>query len=196
MNIILEHFRNKLLAGTFAMIPIALVIYIAYWVEQNTKGISTTLGIHFPGLGFLIVIATVYFLGVVVTSFIGQWILGLANFAMEKVPGFNLIYRAWKDILVLPPEKTGMFHKVVLVPTPEQGSQLGFTSFDTLPADPESICVLLPNIPSPFSGRLIIVKKSVCVPVNMTIEEALKYQLSTGNYLPKSLVTPQGQWNP
>jgi uncharacterized membrane protein len=190
VNAILEHFRNKLLAGTFAMIPIALVIYIAYWVEQNTKAITAPLGYQYPGLGFLIVMTTVYLLGVVVTSFIGQWFLGMANWAMEKVPGFNLIYRAWKDILVLPPEKTGMFHKVVLVPTAEQGAQLGFTSFDPLPADPDSICVLLPNIPSPFSGRLLIVKKSVCVPVNMTVEEALKYQLSTGNYLPKNLVAP------
>ena len=76
MNAILEHFRNKLLAGAFAMIPIALVIYIAYWVEQNTKAITAPLGFHYPGLGFLIVMTTVYLLGVVVTSFIGQWFRG------------------------------------------------------------------------------------------------------------------------
>lgn len=196
MNWILEHLRNKLLAGGFAIIPIAFVVYIAIWIEDHTKALTTPLGFHFPGLGFLVVLGALYALGVAVTSFLGQWLLGLVNWIMEQVPGFNMMYRAWKDILVLPPDKTGMFHKVVLVPTSEDGAQLGFTSLDPLPSDPESICVLLPNIPSPFSGRLVVVKKSACLLLNMSIEEALKYQLSTGNYLPRQLKTaPDGPGN-
>jgi len=105
------------------------------------------------------------------------------------VPGLNLVYRAWKDILVTPPDKTGMFDKAVLLPLEGGHLQLGFTNGVSLPNDPERLCVLLPNIPSPFSGRIIIVRREVCTFLNISVEEAMKYQLSTGNYLPEGLKT-------
>ncbi|MFL5331561.1 MAG: DUF502 domain-containing protein [Gemmataceae bacterium] len=188
MTGILTHLRNKLLAGALSVIPLVIVVYIALFLEEHTKVLEAPLGIRFPGLGVVIAVLGIYVLGLVVTSFLGQIVLGWLNTLLLKVPGLNLVYRAWKDILVAPPDKTGMFHQAVLVHTGVGQAQLGFTNGGPLPGDPESICVLLPNIPSPFSGRLLVVRRDACVFLNLSVEDALKYQLSTGTFVPPGLV--------
>ncbi len=187
MEVVLSHLRNKLVAGLFAAVPIAIIVYAAIWIEAHTAGLAAPFGIQFPGLGVLIAIVGMYLLGLLVTSFLGQMVLRLANQFLERMPGLNLLYKAWKDLLVVPPNKAGMFHQVVLVPLDGNRSQIGFTSGQALPGDPASICVFLPNIPNPFSGRLMVMKRDVCIPMKLSTEEALKYQLSSGNYLPAEL---------
>jgi uncharacterized membrane protein len=188
MTGLLTHLRNKLLAGVLSVIPIVIVVYLAVFLEEHTKVLAVPLGVQFPGLGVIIAIVGIYFLGLLVTSFLGQMVLGWVNMLLLKVPGLNLVYRAWKDILVAPPDKTGMFHQAVLIHTGVGQAQLGFTNGEPLPGDPESICVLLPNIPSPFSGRLLVARRDACVFLNLSVEDALKYQLSTGNFLPEGLL--------
>jgi len=188
----LAHLRNKFVAGAFAAIPIVIVIYVIVWAEQNTRALGEPFGLRFPGLGLAIAIAGVYLLGLCVTSFVGVLLLRLVNVLMQRIPGVNLLYRAWKDVLVVPPDQHGVFHQVVLVPISRDLAQLGFTSGQPLPGDPESICVLLPNLPSPLSGRLLVVRRASCLVLEMSVEEALKYQLSTGNYLPPQLTRPAG----
>jgi uncharacterized membrane protein len=187
MGWLLDHFRNKFVAGMFAAVPVAVVVFVAVWVEAKTRVLADPLGLKFPGLGIVIALVGVYLLGVVVTSVLGRFFLRLANAVLRRVPGLRLLYQGWKDLLVVSPEQAGMFHQAVLVPVGEGRSQLGFTSGRTLPGDPASICVFLPHIPNPFSGRLVVVPKAACLPLKMSVEEALKYQLSSGNYLPPSL---------
>jgi uncharacterized membrane protein len=184
---VLVHIRNKVLAGVLTAVPVGIVIYLALFIEQHTKVLTTPLGFHVPGLGFLIALLGLYVLGLLATSFLGRLGMGLVNRLVQRVPGLNLMFQAWKDVLVVPPDKTGMFHQVVLVPLDGNRYQVGFTSGQPLPGDGERICVLLPDIPSPFSGRLVVVRRDACVAVPVSVEEALKYQLSTGNYLPAGL---------
>ena len=164
MNRVATHLRNKFVAGAISIIPIAIVVAAAFYIESYSKKIAEPLGLKFPGLGVLIAIVAVYLIGVIVTSFLGQIVLGWLNYLLLKVPGLNMIYRVWKDVLVSPPNKNGIFHQAVLVPVWQNQVQLGFTNNEPLPDDPNAICVLLPNIPNPFSGRMIIVKsRCVCV---------------------------------
>jgi uncharacterized membrane protein len=185
---LLDHLRNKLVAGVFAAVPIVVVAYAAYWIEANTRAVAAPLGYNVPGLGVLIVLVGVYLLGVLVTSVLGRLLFGLANAFFKRVPGLRLLYQAWKDLLVVSPEQAGMFHQAVLVPVGEGRAQVGFTSGRALPGDPKNICVFLPNIPNPISGRLVIVPRNVCSPLKLSVEEAFKFQLSSGNYLPPALV--------
>src|SRR5689334_1471743 len=127
LNRLLPHLRNKLVAGVFAAIPIVICVYVAVWVETNTRVLTEPLGFHFPGLGFLLVLAGLYLLGLAVTSVLGRLFLHLLDRLLAKVPGLNLLVRAWKDVLVVSPEKSGMFHQAVLVPLTADRFQLGFT---------------------------------------------------------------------
>jgi uncharacterized membrane protein len=187
MSGFVDHLRNKLIAGAFAAVPIIIVVYAAIWIEANTKILAAPLGVNAPGLGVLIAVIGVYLLGVLVTSVVGRLFFGLANAVFRRVPGLRLLYQAWKDLLVVGPDQAGMFDQCVLVSVGEGRAQLGFTSGRALPGDPKSICVFLPNIPNPISGRLVIVPRELCTPLRLSVEEAFKYQLSSGNYLPPSL---------
>lgn len=187
MGTLLAHIRNKFVAGAFAAIPIAIVIYLVVWAEQSTRALAEPLGYDLPGLGLAMAVVGLYLLGLCVTSFVGVLFLRLANVLLQRIPGVNMLYRAWKDVLVVPPDQHGMFHQVVLVPMTPDSAQLGFTSGQPLPGDPDSICVLVPNLPSPLSGRLLVVRRAACLPLKMSVEEAMKYQFSTGNYLPAQL---------
>jgi uncharacterized membrane protein len=185
------HLRDKLLAGALAAVPLVIIIWLAVFIEEQTRWVSERMlggDRHFPGLGVLIVVVGLYLLGLAVTSLLGRFFLRLANWILDKVPGLNLLYRAWRDVLVVPPDRLGTFNQVVLVPsTAGQAGQLGFTSGRPLPGDARCICVLLPNIPNPLSGRLVIVQRDACVFLRLSMEEAFKFLFSTGNYLPVHL---------
>lgn len=182
---LLAHLRDKLLAGAFAAVPVLVLVFVGYWIETNTRLAADTIGLHFPGLGFLIVMVGCYLLGLAVTSFLGQFFLSLGDRLIQMIPGLNQIYRIWKDVLVVPDK--GMFHQVVVVPEVGQSGQIGFTSGRPLPGDPDGMCVFLPNIPNPLSGRLLIVRRESCIVLPISVDEAFKFLLSTGNYSPPAL---------
>lgn len=183
MNWLQAHLRNKFLAGILASGPIVIVTWAVVWLEQNTQPLAAPLGIHFPGLGIVLALLAVYLLGLIVTSILGRLFLSLADKALERIPGLNQLYRAWKDVLVLPPAKSTMYHQVVLIPAAEgAGVQLGFTNAEHLAGD--HYCVFVPGVPNPISGQLVLVKRDACVHLAITAQDAFKFLLSTGNHVP------------
>jgi len=189
MNNLLTHVRNKLLAGALAAAPIGAVVYLVILAEQYTKPLTHPLGYHFPGLGVLIALTAVYLLGLLVSSLIGGWLLRGLDFMLQRLPGLNLLYKVWKDVLVLPQGRAGMYDKVVLAPQPDGvGLRLGFTSADPVPGRPDCWCVFLPGVPNPIAGQLVFVRRDACQVLALSVEEAFKFLLSTGNYLPAGLV--------
>jgi uncharacterized membrane protein len=48
----------------------------------------------------------------------------------------------------------------------------------------ELISILVPTAPSPLSGYLVLVPKNDTVPLDMTVEEALRFVISDGVITP------------
>jgi uncharacterized membrane protein len=185
MNGLQAHLRNKFLAGILAAVPLVILVVGGLWVEEKTRPLAAGVGLDYPGLGILIALVAVYLLGLLVTSLMGRFFLGLIDHTLRRIPGLKLLYQAWKDILVVGAGKKDMYSHVVYVPSPDsRGVQLGFTNGDPTPNDPASLCVFLPNVPNPITGRLIIIERAQCRPTNLSMEEAFKFLLSTGNYFP------------
>jgi uncharacterized membrane protein len=189
LNKLATHIRNKFLAGALMAAPIVLVVIAAVWLEQHTKFLPPLIGLPaFPGLGVLLAVLAVYVLGLVVTSLIGGIMARCMDYFLQHIPGLNLVYRTWKDVLLLPPGKTGVFHEVVLVPSRDgAGKQIGFTSGERLAGDPPRLSVFVPSLPNPLSGQLVLVAADMCTPLPISVEEAFKFLLSTGNYVPAKL---------
>ena len=81
-----------------------------------------------------------------------------------------------------------MFSQVVLVPDPDRNAaQLGFICGESMPGDSRTCCVFLPGVPNPLSGELHLVGRETCVPLAVSVQEAFKFLLSNGNYLPTGL---------
>jgi uncharacterized membrane protein len=184
------HLRNTLLAGAFAAAPVAVTVFLIYWVESTVRRVS---GSPIPFVGVLIAIAGIYLLGLVVSSLMGKVLLGLVDRILSRVPIFKTIYQAWKQISLTAGGREGVFSKVVLVPDSSGKTWiLGFTEGTAIPNDPDHICVFVPASPNPMNGRLYFAKSSDCRPVDITAEEAFKLLLSSGNYVPNEVGTAVG----
>jgi uncharacterized membrane protein len=185
MGRIQVHFRNKLVAGALAAIPVAVTVFILWYVDSRARAIF---GVEYPFVGILIALAALYLLGLFVTSLVGQFLLGLTDALIRRIPGLRDLYRSWKQVAVTNEHQEGIFAHVVLIPD-ETGSMrlLGFTSGHGIDGDPASWCVFVPGSPNPTTGRLYFVPSARCIPVDMKPQEALKLIISGGNYVPPAI---------
>lgn len=181
------HLRNKLLAGILAAGPVVVIVLGALWLEEKTRPLAETFGIHFPGIGLLLAVVGVYLLGLIVTSLLGKFFLRMVDGVIRRVPGLNYLYLAWKDV-AKPGDQRSMFDRVVLVPDLEgRGAAIAFCSGEPVPGDERTLCVFLPGSPNPITGRLVLVDRAACLPLTLSVQDAFKFLLSTGNYVPEGL---------
>jgi uncharacterized membrane protein len=180
-----KHLRNTFLAGMFAAIPLAVTIFIVWYVEHATREpLHQMFRINIPFIGIPITIALVYVIGLIVSSLVGRFILGTIDKILSRVPVLKELYQAWKQVTLTPGGKEGMYAKVVLVPIEGGARMMGFTSGNCVPGDESLCCVFLPNAPNPVMGRLLFVRRDQCDELDMSAEEAFKFLISSGNYIP------------
>ena len=178
-----KHIRNTFLAGLFAAIPIAATAFIVWYVNDLT---SRLLRIHTPFVALLITLAGVYVLGLLISSMVGRFFVNLIDRMLSRVPVVREVYQAWKHVSVTPGGKEGIYGKVVLIPADGSGRQhaIGFSSGDPIEGDADTVCVFVPMAPNPVSGRILLVARSACRFTSISMEEAFKMILSSGNYVP------------
>jgi uncharacterized membrane protein len=180
-----KHVRTTLLAGVFAATPVVVTIFFIWYVESATRQPLRSIGWNIPFLGVVLAVVLIYLMGLIVTSLIGKWLLGRFDALLSRLPVLSELYQAWKHISVTPGGKEGIFGKVVLVPVEGGTSRtIGFTSGDPIEHDPLTCCVFIPAAPNPMNGRLIFLPIADCIPLPITAEEAFKWILSGGNYVP------------
>jgi len=179
------HFRNKLVAGALAAIPVALTVFILWYVDSKARGLF---GIQYPVAGLLVGLAGLYLLGLFVTSLVGRWVLTGADILLVHIPGLRDLYQSWKQMAFSPEGDEGIFARVVLVPD-ESGrmKMMGFATRKPLDGDPETLCVFVPGAPNPTAGRLYFVPISECLVLDLPARAALKVLISGGNYVPAEI---------
>lgn len=184
-----NHLRNTFLAGIFAAIPIAVTVFIVWWVESKTRPISHwLLGREIPFVGVAIALAAIYASGLVATTLLGKVLLRIIDLTLQRLPVVRQLYNGWKQVALTPGGTEGIFSKVAMIPD-EAGQTLllGFTSGRPLEGQPNVLCVFVPASPNPVNGRLYFVRRETCQLVDLSTEEAFKIILSTGNYVPRQI---------
>ena len=175
-----NHLRKTFLAGILAAVPVAVTAYIIWYVDSQMRKI-----VPIPFLGMVMAIVGIYLCGLLTTSLLGKFFLGIVDKVLSRVPVLRELYIAWKHIALTPGGTEGTFSRVVMIPD-ETGCThlLGFCSGRPLDGDPDTYCVFVPAAPNPVSGRLYFVHREKCVFIDLSTEEAFKVVLSTGNYIP------------
>ncbi len=192
-----EHIRRTLFAGILATVPIAVTIFIVYWVETHTLIFSNWM-FHkeIPFVGVAISIAGIYLSGLLATTLLGKILLRVIDSILTRVPMIREVYIAWKQIALTPGGVEGVFSKVVLIPDESGHARtIAFTSGRPVNTAGNILCVYIPFAPNPISGRLSFVPFDRCIFPDVSPEEAIKVILSTGNYVPPSLAdsVPHGE---
>jgi uncharacterized membrane protein len=190
--------RNKLFTGIVVAVPIIVTFYVLQIAYNFINGISAPFlsklfGKEIPGLGFLVTLLLLIFLGFMATNVLGQRILDWAERQLLRVPLVATIYTGVKQVIDSFKSFNNManFKRVVYVEYPSPGCKLiGLVTgqyYDNL-LQQEMVSVVIPTAPNPMTGLVIIVEASCVIESDLTLEEAMKLIVSAGLVSPKKKV--------
>ncbi len=193
MNSLTQNVRRKLVAGVIAMAPIALTLYILkllfLFLDKLTSPILRQFSIEIPGLGILLTLLFLFFLGVLVTNVLGRTLLNFSEKIISAIPLVNTIYTTVKQITeALSGTSERSFQSVVMVEYPRNGLwTLAFVTGDSKNAEGvEYYHLFVPTTPNPTSGVFVMVPKNDTIDAKMSVENGLKTIISGGMLAPKN----------
>jgi len=136
-----------------------------------------------PGIGFIILIFIVVFVGYISSSFIVGRLVDLFDKILERTPGIKIIYSTVKDFFEAFAGNKRKFEKTVLVSIQNNDVwQIGFITQEELEGFglEEFVAVYVPKSYA-LTGELFFLKKDrVRVLPNISSAEAMKFAISGG----------------
>ena len=177
----MKKFINYFLQGLLYIVPITVTLYVVYWTFQKIDGI---LPFQFPGLGLIIIIALITFIGFVGSAIITSPINAFFQRLLKRAPLLQTIYSSVKDLMSTFVGKKKGFNTPVLIKVYENSSieRIGFITnedLSTLHIKEGKVLVYLPHSYA-FSGQLFVVERSYIKPINASSAEIMKLIVSGG----------------
>ncbi len=201
--------KKYLIAGLLTWLPLAITIWVMLWLLGVTDSVfgwfldgagallPSTAGYvidklkHIPGLSVLVLAVMMLVTGVFVTNVFGQWWVGQWDRVMGRIPIVKSIYSSVKQVSdTLFSTSGNAFREAVLVQYPRQGAwTVAFvtgkpTGEVAAHLGDEWLSVYVPTTPNPTSGFFLLMKRGDVLPLNMSVDQALKYVISMGVVAP------------
>ena len=198
MKKIFIHLGRYILRGLLAVIPLFLC-FIAIWFlrkfidKQILSHLPSFIDKHqIPGLGILLLLLSLYLIGLIFSNVLGREILKFIHSVAERIPIINFIYGLGKqlsDTLSDAGSQKQAFKKAVLVNSFNgNGWMLGFVTGSIKDQNGEELIrVFVPSSPHPLTGIVFIVKPSEILECGWSVEEALKMVVSIGIISPEQI---------
>lgn len=179
-----KRLANKLLnyffRGLLISIPVAATAGIIVWLFQT---IDNLLGKnHIPGLGVIIILGIIMFIGWIGSSYLFQPILNWFNDWLEKTPGVKFLYSSVKDIMEAFVGEKKKFSEPVMVELGAPGIyKVGFiTQKDLTSIGMDGFCAVYFPKSYGFVGDLYFVKSTSVKPLNANATAIFKMIVSGG----------------
>lgn len=200
---IFTRFRRYFLAGILVTSPILITVYVTWliitFIDSQVAGMlpesldfTKKLPHQIPGLGLIISIIVITFIGAITPGFIGKTLLKVGERILDNTPVVRSIYGAIKQIMeTVMSTNSESFREVVLVEYPRKGIWvIGFVTGETKgevqTLNKETLInVFIPTTPNPTSGFLLFVPKKDLIYMKMKVEDAVKMVISGGIVTPK-----------
>lgn len=187
--------RQYFLTGFFALLPVAITVYIGYRIFQFFNGVSALLpsGLQnkIPGLGIIITVIFVTLFGLLVSNILGQQFVKILEWFFARVPVIRSIYDGSKQILktFFNQKEGARFKRVVFVPYPDPISRaIGFVVNEGVSGD--RVGVFIPFSP-PTGGYLLFFHGRDVESTDLTVDDAMKMLLSGGTLAPRRSENPE-----
>jgi len=183
MRLFQQHLARCFIAGIVALLPIAgIVLGIVYFEVQLSGSWLKDQGFYFFGMGLLFTLISIYLVGFVVSTFIGQLAWRVVDRLLNRLPILGNLYQTLKQLLGYGEGPNAFFQRVVFVHNRElDADQIGLVTREANEATQGHLAVFVPFAPTPTSGRLIFVEASKVRPAGMTVNEAMKWLVSIGS---------------
>lgn len=204
--------RNHFIAGILVVVPTVVAVFIIYRggafldriLDPVLNPVYNALGLpRIPLVGLVLLVFLVWLVGVFASNLLGRRLIQFGENLLVKIPLFNRIYIAMKQILdVFLQDRKAIFLRVVLVEFPQAGCYaLGFVTLEpdsslTEAVAPGLVHVFVPTAPNPTSGFFLMVPPEEALPLDMTVEEGLKMVISGGAVTPRVRPSEDPSRNP
>jgi len=184
--------RRIFLAGIFTAIPVYVTYKILEVIFQFMDRflapviqpiIQRSLGFKIPGLGMVLMIISLFLLGLFVTNFLGRALYGYFEKIVLRLPIVSNVYNFTKQIIqTFSPEQRSAFKKVVWLEYPRAGLwTLGFVTGTSQSADGvPHYNIFVATTPNPTSGYVVFVAQKDTLESDLSIEEGFKLLISGG----------------
>ena len=193
--------RKWLLSGLLVIVPLVITLGVLNWIIGT---LDQTLWVlpgawqrwlydnNIRGLGVLLTLAILLVVGAVASNFVGKRLLGWGDAVVRRIPVVRSIYSSVKQVSdTLFSENGNAFRTAVLVQWPREGVWTIAFVTGTPGADVvehlgggDYLSVYVPTTPNPTGGYFVMLKRSDCIELKMSVDEALKYIVSMGVVVP------------
>jgi len=185
--------RRYFVTGLATLFPAAVTVWLLVQIFRFADGfLGRLLGFSIPGLGLVVTLCITVLVGVLSTHFVGRLLFPTLEQWFSRLPLVKKIYPAVKQLarfIFSEEERHAAFRRVVLVEYPRPGAySIAFVTNETTNSatgTPKTLLtVLIPNPPSPFTGPIIFVPKADAIPLDLSVEDAVKLVMSGGVVAP------------
>ena len=189
--------RRYFVAGLLVWIPLGITLWVLkLLVDAMDQSLlllperfrsDALFGFHVPGLGLILTVAIVLATGALAANFFGRRVLDLGHDILGRIPIVRSIYGGVKqisDTLFSPEGKA--FRRAVLVRYPHAGTWTVALVTGTPEHEVadligrEQVSVFVPTTPNITAGFFLIVPRADTIPLDMSVDDALKYIISMG----------------
>ena len=194
--------RKWLLAGLLVVVPVAITVWVLDWIigtlDQTLLILPSAwhpdrlLGFHIPGFGVLLTLGILLVVGAAASNFVGKRLVILGDAIVTRIPVVRSIYSSVKQVSdTLFSESGNAFRTAVLVqwPRPDVWT-IGFVTgtpggdVSNYLSSGDFVSVYVPTTPNPTGGYFVMLRRSDCIELRMSVDEALKYVVSMGVVVP------------
>lgn len=190
----LKSMSKTFLTGLITILPVVLTLYLLYWLVVSTE---TALGntirlvlpkdLYWPGMGTIAGLLVVFLVGVLMHAYVVQRLFAWGEQVLYHVPVIKTVYRSIRDFFdYFSPARKDEFQQVVAVSIGETGMQvIGFVTQaipERLPEDfrgDDSVLVYMP-LSYMIGGYAVLMPRSAVRPLDMSMEEAMRFTLTAG----------------
>ena len=202
-----RHFRSTLITGILTLIPLGVTVFVLKflfttidgWLKPIMSPIMLELGLkekYHIGMGVLATILLVYLVGLVVSNFLGQKLLGAGEKILTKIPLVREVYAPVKQVvqMALMTSNANRFSRAVAIKTP--GSTIRVIGFVTGEFHEEGnpvpvASVFVPTSPNPTTGVLLFCDPEIIYETNIKVDTAMKMLISGGIVAPDDFTIRQ-----
>jgi uncharacterized membrane protein len=185
---------NTVLKGLVAILPIGLTIYVIYWLALTAERLFSKVikllipePFYWPGLGLLIGLVALYFVGLAVNAYFVNSALRMSDTLLARTPVVKTIYLAIRDFMRFFPSsgQSSELRRVVLLQF-GPGKVIGFVTAESdqmlrraEPAGEDMVAVYLP-MSYMVGGYTIFVPRDLVETTSLSVEEGMRIALMGG----------------
>ena len=190
----LRYISKSFLTGLITILPVVLTLYLLYWMVVSAESALGSMirlvlpeHLYWPGMGSIVGLLMVFLVGLLMHAYLVQRLFAWGEQILYHLPFIKSVYRAMRDIFdYFSPDKKKEFEQVVAVSIGDTGMKvIGFVSQaipERLPKEireEDSILVYLP-LSYMIGGYAVLMPRSAVRPLDMNMEEAMRFTLSAG----------------